>query len=134
MRAHAAPTFAGRRGHRRWTGGFNVRVLIGLRDRSLLARFATGVGLVIVLAFPAGAAAPPAMPVPAGADTAEFVSIFDGQTLSGWDADPKYWRVEDGMLVGEVTPATLLKANSFAIWRGGAPGESHGVKRTQQSG
>jgi hypothetical protein len=62
-------------------------------------------------------------PEPAGADLAGFSPIFDGQTLAGWDADPKYWRVEAGALVGEVTPATLLKANSFAIWRGGAPGD-----------
>jgi hypothetical protein len=65
----------------------------------------------------------PTFPEPAGADTAGFVPIFDGKTLSSWDADPKYWRVEDGMLVGEVTPETLLKANSFAIWRGSAPAD-----------
>jgi hypothetical protein len=62
-------------------------------------------------------------PEPAGADTAGFVPIFDGKSLQGWDADPKYWRVENGILVGEVTPETLLKANSFAIWRGGAPAD-----------
>jgi len=62
-------------------------------------------------------------PEPAGADTAGFVAIFDGKTLAGWDADPKYWHVEAGMLVGVVTPETLLKANSFAIWRGGAPAD-----------
>lgn len=62
-------------------------------------------------------------PEPAGADFAGFVPIFDGKSLSGWDADPKYWRVENGVLIGEVTPETLLKANSFAIWRGGAPAD-----------
>jgi hypothetical protein len=62
-------------------------------------------------------------PEPAGADDAGFVPIFDGRSLAGWSADPVYWRVEDGVLVGEVTPATLLKANSFAIWRGGSPAD-----------
>jgi hypothetical protein len=52
-----------------------------------------------------------------------FVSIFDGKTLKGWDGDPKYWRVENGSLVGEITPETLLKTNSFIIWRGGEPGD-----------
>jgi len=47
-----------------------------------------------------------------------FVSIFDG-TLKDWDGDPVYWRVEDGVLIGEVRPETLLKRNSFIIWRGG---------------
>jgi hypothetical protein len=48
-----------------------------------------------------------------------FKQIFDGKTLDGWEGDPTYWRVENGNLVGEVTPATLLKRNSFIIWRGG---------------
>jgi hypothetical protein len=58
-------------------------------------------------------------PTPAGDDAAGFVSIFNGKTLDGWEGDPKYWRVENGCLVGEVTPETLLKRNSFIIWRGG---------------
>ena len=58
-------------------------------------------------------------PVPASGDDAGFTPIFDGKTLRGWEGDPKYWRVEQGCLVGEVTPETLLKQNSFIIWRGG---------------
>ncbi len=58
-----------------------------------------------------------------GAKTDGFVSIFDGKTLKGWDGDPTYWRVENGALVGEITPTTLLKTNSFIIWRGGEPGD-----------
>lgn len=49
----------------------------------------------------------------------DFVKIFDGKTLKNWEGDPTYWRVENGSLVGEVTPATLLKTNTFIIWRGG---------------
>ena len=55
------------------------------------------------------------------ADEPGFQPIFDGKTLDGWDGDPKYWRTEGGSLVGEVTPETLLKSNTFIIWRGGAP-------------
>ncbi len=58
-------------------------------------------------------------PTPGTNDTAGFELIFDGKTLNGWEGDPKYWRVESGCLVGEVTPETLLKQNSFIIWRGG---------------
>lgn len=47
-----------------------------------------------------------------------FVSIFDG-TLKDWEGDPVYWRAENGVLIGEVKPETLLKQNSFIIWRGG---------------
>ncbi|MCM4172083.1 DUF1080 domain-containing protein [Arenibacter sp. TNZ] len=52
-----------------------------------------------------------------------FAPIFDGKTLTGWDADPSYWRVENGNLVGEVTPTTLLKTNTFIIWQGGQPAD-----------
>lgn len=52
-----------------------------------------------------------------------FVKIFDGKSLKGWDGDPTYWRVENECLVGEITPTTLLKTNSFIIWRGGEPGD-----------
>lgn len=48
-----------------------------------------------------------------------FVKIFDGKTLKGWDGDQTYWRVEDGTIVGEITPTTLLKTNSFLIYKGG---------------
>lgn len=53
----------------------------------------------------------------------EAVALFDGKSLAGWDGDPTYWRVEDGRIVGEVTPDTLLKRNSFLIWRGGTVGD-----------
>ncbi|HEX8142424.1 MAG TPA: DUF1080 domain-containing protein [Pyrinomonadaceae bacterium] len=55
----------------------------------------------------------------ATSDEAGFEPIFDGRTLNGWEGDSKYWRVENGSLVGEVTPQTILKSNSFIIWRGG---------------
>ncbi len=48
-----------------------------------------------------------------------FVSIFDGKTLQNWEGDPVYWKVENGSLVGTVTPETILKRNTFIIWRGG---------------
>jgi hypothetical protein len=65
------------------------------------------------------AAAQQTYPIPAPADEAGFEPIFDGKTLAGWEGDPTYWRVENGALVGEVTPETILKRNSFIIWRGG---------------
>lgn len=53
----------------------------------------------------------------------EFVQIFDGKTLANWDGDTTYWRVENGSLMGEVTPLTLLKTNTFIVWKGGTPGD-----------
>ncbi len=77
----------------------------------------------------AGAAQQPATPyVPKQSDRPEAVAgdeagfqpIFDGKTLDGWEGDPTYWRVENGSLVGEITPATVIKSNTFIIWRGGS--------------
>lgn len=50
-----------------------------------------------------------------------FVQIFDEKTLKGWEGDSTYWRVEDGSLIGEITPSTLLDKNSFIIWQGKPP-------------
>ncbi len=47
--------------------------------------------------------------------------MFDSNTLTGWEGDPKYWRVEDGSMAGEITPETIIKSNTFLIWRGGTP-------------
>ncbi len=52
-------------------------------------------------------------------DESGFVQIFDGQSLAGWEGDTNYWRVENGCLIGEVTPDKLLKQNSFIVWHGG---------------
>jgi len=62
------------------------------------------------------------LPQPLNDETA-FKPIFDGRTLNGWDGDPKLWRVENGNIVGETTPETMPKQNSFLIWRGGSPAD-----------
>ena len=51
-----------------------------------------------------------------GADPG-FVPIFDGVSLTGWDGDPKYWRVEDGAITGESTAENPCTRNTFLIWR-----------------
>jgi len=49
----------------------------------------------------------------------EWQSLFDGESLEGWDGDPSLWSVEDGAITGKTKPETNLKQNSFIIWRGG---------------
>ena len=96
---------------RRTTGLAVVSVAL-LASRSLAAQ-----------SFPLAPPPPPqSYPTPMADDESGFTPIFDGRTLDKWEADPTYWRVQDGEIVGEVTPATLLKQNNFLIWRGGAPG------------
>lgn len=52
-----------------------------------------------------------------------FKPMSDGKTLTGWEGDPKYWRAENGEIIGEVTPETILKVNTFLIWQGGHPAD-----------
>jgi hypothetical protein len=54
-------------------------------------------------------------------DRSGFQPIFDGTTLKGWDGDPAFWRVENGAIVGQSSPANPVKENTFIIWRGGEP-------------
>ena len=56
-------------------------------------------------------------------DEPGFQPIFDGKSLAGWEGNTTYWRVENGVLVGEITPATVIKSNTFIIWRGGSPAD-----------
>ncbi len=77
-------------------------------------RISIAAGILMLAQFPLTAAEP--------ADAEGFVTIFDG-TLKDWEGDPVYWKAENGSLVGEVTPDTLLKQNSFIIWRGGTTGD-----------
>jgi len=53
--------------------------------------------------------------------TAQFIKIFDGKSMKGWDADTTFWKVKDNSFVGEVTAKTPIKTNTFLIWRGGLP-------------
>ena len=45
-------------------------------------------------------------------------TLFDGQTLRGWEGDPAVWTVEGGCITGRTT-AGQLAANTFLIWQGG---------------
>lgn len=49
----------------------------------------------------------------------EFISLFDGESLAGWEGDPKLWRVEDGAITGETTAEAPLAYNSFLKWSNG---------------
>ncbi len=45
-----------------------------------------------------------------------YQPLFDGATLKGWDGNPKFWRVEDGAIVGESTPSNP-SGNSYIVYR-----------------
>jgi len=67
--------------------------------------------LLTVCAFPASEVI--------GDDTVPFQSLFNGEDLSGWDGDPRFWTVRDGTIVGETTKDNAAEKNTFLICRGG---------------
>jgi hypothetical protein len=54
-------------------------------------------------------------------DEMGFVSIFNGKDLTGWDGDPRFWSVRDGVLRGETTLEKAPEHNTFLILRGQEP-------------
>ena len=59
-------------------------------------------------------------PLTATAETpAKSVSLFDGKTLDGWDGDPRFWSVKDGVICGQTTRDNPTEHNTFLVWRKG---------------
>ncbi len=46
-----------------------------------------------------------------------FVPLFNGRDLTGWDGDPKLWKIEQGVIIGTSAPGSPA-TNSFLIWQG----------------
>src|SRR3954454_6034671 len=79
---------------------------------------------VLVSLLVSGLLASAQRPSPVGPlEESGFASIFDGKSLTGWDADPDFWRVENGVIIGETKADHQPKQNIFCIWRGGQPGD-----------
>ncbi len=53
----------------------------------------------------------------------KFVKIFDGKSFKGWEADTAFWKIDDGVAVGQVLPGQTIKTNTFLIWKGGEPAD-----------
>ncbi|MEO0447610.1 MAG: DUF1080 domain-containing protein [Verrucomicrobiota bacterium] len=49
---------------------------------------------------------------------AEEQVLFDGESLTGWDGDPKFWTVKDGSLTGTTTKENPTAGNTFLIYTG----------------
>ena len=74
--------------------------------------------LAFALTVP-GCASGPAPAGEAGVAVGRAQSIFNGQDLTGWNGDPRFWRVENGAIVGETTPENPLTQNTFIVWEDG---------------
>jgi hypothetical protein len=84
-----------------------------------------GMGLGLLASLPGGVEAQQArrggfvFPEPSAPDFSDhegYVPLFDGVSLKGWDGNPKFWRVENGAIVGESTAANP-SGNSYIVYR-----------------
>src|SRR5262245_31876234 len=56
--------------------------------------------------------------LPALAADGDWVSIFNGKDLTGWEGDPKLWSVKDGAITGSTVGNPLKKYNKFLLLKG----------------
>ncbi|MDN5213724.1 DUF1080 domain-containing protein [Fulvivirgaceae bacterium BMA12] len=96
--------------------------LNNIKIANAFGRGILAIGCSLLLTFGA-CQAPQSTDTGTDGDGDGFVQIFDGKTLDGWEGDENLWRVEDGKLIGEITPATQLDRNSFIIWKGDMPAD-----------
>jgi len=45
--------------------------------------------------------------------------LFNGKDLTGWDGDPQFWSVKDGVIHGETTKEKPAKGNTFLVLKEG---------------
>ena len=48
-----------------------------------------------------------------GQSSDNSIELFDGESLNGWEGDPAHWRVEDGVIVGEIPRGQSLDKNTW---------------------
>jgi len=56
-------------------------------------------------------------------DMVAYDDLFNGKDLTNWSGDEPFWRVEQGILIGEITDSTRIDANRFLIYQGELPGD-----------
>ena len=47
-----------------------------------------------------------------------FTSIFNGTDLTDWEGDKRFWRVENGAIVGQTTENNPTPKNTFLVYKG----------------
>ena len=48
-----------------------------------------------------------------------MIELFNGKDLTGWDGNPAFWSVKDGVIQGQTTKENPTKGNTFLVWKGG---------------
>jgi len=53
----------------------------------------------------------------------QYQDLFNQRDLSNWQGDQPFWKVKNGVLVGEITDSTIIDANRFLIYQGEIPSD-----------
>jgi hypothetical protein len=53
----------------------------------------------------------------------EAKPLFNGKDLTGWNGNPKFWSVQDGVITAQTTAENPTKGNTFLIWTNGVVGD-----------
>ena len=48
----------------------------------------------------------------------EYIDLFNGEDLSGWDGDSNLWKVDNGAITGYVEEGANIENHSYLIWQG----------------
>jgi hypothetical protein len=54
----------------------------------------------------------------AGGAEGEFRDLFNGRDLTGWEGNPQYWSVQNGLITGRTTEESPLPFNQFLTLQG----------------
>ncbi len=64
-----------------------------------------------------------ALSTTAAADESGFVSMLNGTDLTGWEGQPGWWSVQDGLLTAESTTEKPCTRSHYLYWTGGEPAD-----------
>jgi len=54
---------------------------------------------------------------------AEFTNMFNGTDLTGWEGATNLWSVKDGEIIGQTSPESPAKENTFLIYTNNNPAD-----------
>jgi hypothetical protein len=61
---------------------------------------------------------------PVLASGADWKPLFNDKDLTGWAGDPRLWKVENNVIIGETNDGDKkITKNTFLIWQGGEPAD-----------
>lgn len=94
-----------------------AHLTLGKKSRAKFWTLVAGMGLACLVAQSARQATSADEPAAsAQSDETGFRPIFNGQDLTGWEGNDKFWSVRDGAITGQTTADNPTNGNTFLRW------------------